>query len=79
MVFYAAFNIIWVISLQQLTQFVSFQGFTSTRLGQGYSHEKPIGSSLAQAQDPCITSKTLYHWAMQDPIFVNPFPNKPWF
>ena len=33
MVFYAAFNSISVISRQQLTLFMSFLGFTSTRLG----------------------------------------------
>ena len=33
MVFYAAFNIIFITSRRQLTVFMSFLGFTSTRLG----------------------------------------------
>ena len=37
MVFYAAFNSISVISLRQLTLFMSFLGFTSTRLGSEVS------------------------------------------
>ena len=37
MVFYAAFNSISVISRRQLTLFMSFLGFTSTRLGSEVS------------------------------------------
>ena len=37
MVFYAAFNTISVISWRQLTLFMSFLGFTSTRLGSEVS------------------------------------------
>ena len=46
MVFYATFNSISVISRRQLTLFMSFLGFTITRLGalkclaQRHSHEK---------------------------------------
>ena len=42
MVFYAAFNSISVISRQQLTLFMSFLGFTSTRLGSEVSCPKTI-------------------------------------
>ena len=50
MAFYAVFNSISVISPRELTLFMSFLGFTITRLGvlkclaQGHSHEKPKGS-----------------------------------
>ena len=37
MVFYAAFNSISVISRRQITLFMSFLGFTSTRLGSEVS------------------------------------------
>ena len=73
MVFYAAFNSISVISQQQLTLFISFLGFSSTRLGlwsilpKDTPTKNPRGSSLARNQDRWITSQTLYHWAMQDP------------
>ena len=73
MVFYAAFNSISVISWQQLTLFMSFLGFTSTRLGlwsvlpKDTPTKKPRGSSAARTQDPWITSQMLYHWAALDP------------
>ena len=57
-VFYTTFNSISVISWQQLTLFMSFLGFTSTRLGlwsvftQGHSHKKnPEESSMSGTQD----------------------------
>ena len=76
--FYVAINIIWVITRRQLTLFMSFLGFHSTRLGfwsgvQGHSHENP--EDPARTQDPLITSQTLYHWATQDTPFPPP-PNK---
>ena len=42
MVFYAAFNSISVISRRQLTLFMSFLGFTSTRLGSEVSCPRTI-------------------------------------
>ena len=42
MVFYAVFNSISVISLRQLTLFMSFLGFTSTRLGSEVSCQKTL-------------------------------------
>ena len=72
MVFYAAFNSIWVIQQQQLTLFMSFLGFTSTRLGlwsvlpKDTPPKKPRWSSAAQTQCPWIMCQTLYHWATQD-------------
>ena len=74
MVFYVAFNSILVISRQQFKLFMSFLGFTSTRLGlwsvlpKDTPTKKPRGSSEARSQDPWITRQTLYHWAMQDPF-----------
>ena len=74
-VFYAAFNSISVISRWQLTLFMSFLGFSSTKLGlwivlpMDTPLKKPRGSSVARTQDPWITSQTLYHWATQDPSF----------
>ena len=66
MVFYAAFNSISVISQQQLTLFMSFLGFTSTRLGllsvlpKVTPTKNPRGLSTARTQDPWIMSQTLY-------------------
>ena len=63
MVFYATFNNISVISRQQLTLFMSFQGYTSTRLGlwsvlpKDTPMKKTRGSSAAWTQDPWITSQ----------------------
>ena len=42
MVFYAAFNSISVISRRQLTLFMSFLGFTSTRLGSEVSLPRTV-------------------------------------
>ena len=42
MVFYTAFNSISVISRQQFTLFMSFLGFTSTRLGSEVSCPKTL-------------------------------------
>ena len=42
MVFYAAFNSISVISRRQLTLFMSFLGFTSTRLGSEMSCQRTL-------------------------------------
>ena len=73
MVFYDAFDSISVISRRQLTLFMSFLGFTSTRLGlrsvlpKDTPTKKPKRSSAARTQDPWITSQTLHHWAMQGP------------
>ena len=66
--FYAAFNSISVISQWQLISFMSFLGFTSSRLAQVYSHKKLRGSSVALTQDLRIISVTLCHWARQDPL-----------
>ena len=74
-VFYAVFNNIPVISRRQLTLFMSFLGFTSTRLGSEVScsrtlpRKKHRRSSAAPTQDPWITSQTPYHWATWDPIY----------
>ena len=74
MVFYAAFNSISAKSQRQLTLFMSFLGFTSTRLGlwsvlpMDTPTKIPRGSSAARTQDPSITSQTIYHWAKWDPI-----------
>ena len=73
MLFYAAFNSISVISRRQFTLFMSFLGFSSTKLGlwsvlpKDTSTKQPRGSSAARTQNPRITSQTLYHWATQDP------------
>ena len=62
MVFYATFHSISVISWRQLTLFMSFLGFTCTRLGlwsvlpNDTPTKKPRESSWAQTQDPLITS-----------------------
>ena len=72
---YAAFNSISVISWRQYTLFMSFLGFTSTRLGlwsilpKDTSMKKPRGSSAALTQDPWVASQTLYHWATQSSPF----------
>ena len=60
MVFYVSFNSISVISPQQLTLFMSFQGCTSSRPSGpmsclGHSQEKPKGSIAAPTQDPYNT------------------------
>ena len=84
MVFYAAFNSISVISQKQLALFMSFLGFTSTRLGlwsvlpKGTPMKKPRESSVARTQDPWITSKHFTTETMQDP-WNNPFPHKDTF
>ena len=81
-VFYAAFNNILVISRRQFTLFMSFLGFTSTRLGlwsvlpKDTPTKKPRGSSAARTQDPWITSQTLYHWPTQDPLSSGTEVNK---
>ena len=73
MVFYAAFNSTSVISRWPFKLFMSFLGFTSTRLGlwsvlpKDTLTKKPRGSSAARTQDPWITSQPFYHWATQDP------------
>ena len=55
------------MSRQQLTLFMHFLGFTSTRLGLwSVLPKKNSGSSVSRTQDPWITSQTLNHWAMQD-------------
>ena len=75
MVFYAAFNSISVISRRQLTLFLPFLGFTSTRIGPWSvlpkdtpTKKKHSGPSAARTQGPWITSQTIYHWATQDPF-----------
>ena len=55
MVFYAAFNSISVISRRQLTLFISFRGFTSTRLGS------EVLFILAENIYSAIYDLTLYH------------------
>ena len=73
MVIYAAFNSTSVVSRRQFKLFMSFLGFTSTRLGlwsvlpKDTPTKQPRGSSAAQTEDPWITSQTLYQWATQDP------------
>ena len=67
MMFHASFNSISVISWRQLTLFMSFLGFTSTRLGsevfcqrtlpQKKKKKKNRGSSAARTQDPWIRVK----------------------
>ena len=47
MVFYAAFNSISVISQQQLTLFMSFLAFTSTRLGSEVSCPRTLPKGLS--------------------------------
>ena len=72
MVIHTAFNIISLVSWQQLTLFVFFPGFKSTRLGllsvlpKDTPSIKPRRSSAAGSQDPWIMSQTLYHWASKD-------------
>ena len=73
MVFYAAFNTILVKPGRQLTLFMSFLGFTSTRLGlwsvlPKETSWKPRGSSSARTQEPWLMSRTFYHWATRDPF-----------
>ena len=76
MVFYATFNSISVISQWQLTLFMCFLGFTSTRLGlwsvlpKDTPMKKPRGLCAAWTQDLWITSQPLYQWAMRDPIKI---------
>ena len=48
MVFYAAFNSISVISRRQFTLFMSFPGFTSTRLGSEVSCPKTLPRKNAE-------------------------------
>ena len=55
MVFYAAFNSISVISRRQLALFISFRGFTSTRLGS------EVLFILAENIYSAIYDLTLYH------------------
>ena len=50
MLFYAAFNIISVISWRQLTLYMSIPGFTSTRLGLGSVLPKDI--PMKNLEDP---------------------------
>ena len=71
MVFYAAFNSVSVISWWQLTFFMSFLGFTSTRLGlrSVLLNDTPmkITKKIQCGSNSLITSQTLYHWATWDP------------
>ena len=87
--FYAAFNSISVISQRQLTLFMSFLGFTSTRLGlwsvlpKDTPTKKPEDPVRLEPRTPCWIRRKC--WL---PAFVfsriifrsfNPFPKKPWF
>ena len=72
MVFYTAFNSISVISRQQLTLFMSFLGYTRTRLGLEVScprtllRENPEDPVRLEPRTPVLRVKTLYHGATQD-------------
>ena len=55
MVFYAAFNSISVISWRQLTLFMSFLGFISTRLGSEVSCPRTLPRK--NPEDPVQTCK----------------------
>ena len=85
MVFYATFNSISVISRSQLTLFMSFLGFASTRLGlwsvlpKDTPMKKPRGSSVERTQDPWISTvrygvshKVVTHIYV---LYLNSFPN----
>ena len=73
------FNSISVISQRQLTLFMSFLGFTSTRLGSEVSCPRTLGRMnpedpvRLEPRTPGLRVKTLYHWAMRDP---KPFPKQ---
>ena len=83
MVFYAAFNIISVISRRQPTLFMSFLGFTSAMLGlwsdlaKGHSREKKDRIQCGSNPGPRDNVSNTFHWAMQDPDRVNPLPDTP--
>ena len=57
MVFYAAFNSIWVISRRQLTLLMSFLGFTITRLGLWTRpHRRCLSKTLLEKEKMLIAS-----------------------
>ena len=68
-------NSISFMPWQQLTLFMSFVGFTNTRLGlwsvlpMDTPIKRPRGSNVARTQDPWIMSQTLCHWAPEEQHF----------
>ena len=76
MVFYVAYSSISVISRQQLTLFISFLGFTSTRLGLWSNLPKDTLRKTqriqwARIQDPWITSQTILPPSHAEPLWLN--------